>query len=216
MATLRLGSIAPNFDAETTTGKINFHEFINNSWTVLFSHPDDFTPVCTTELGEVARRQPDFEKRGVKVIGLSCNDLDSHAEWTKDINELSNVNLKFPIIADRERKVAVLYDMLDQQDATNVDLKGLPLTVRSVFIIGPDKTCRTILSYPASTGRNFDEIIRIIDSLQAVDKYRIATPVNWVPGEKVIIHVSVKNDEAVKLFPQGIEHKKSYLRYTQI
>ncbi|KAH9007146.1 thioredoxin-like protein [Lactarius hatsudake] len=163
MPTLRLGSTAPDFDAATTKGPIKFHDWIGDSWAILFSHPDDFTPVCTTELAEVSRRAPDFKKRGVKVIGLSANDLGSHERWIVDINEWGKTDLQFPIIADADRKIATLYDMLDYQDATNVDKKGLPLTVRTVFVIDPKKTIRLTISYPASAGRNFDEIIRVID-----------------------------------------------------
>jgi alkyl hydroperoxide reductase subunit AhpC len=214
MPTLRLGSKAPDFEAETTGGKIKFHEWIGDSWAILFSHPDDFTPVCTTELAEVSRRQPDFAKRGVKVIGLSANSLDSHNEWVKDINEWGKTDVQFPIIADADRQIATLYDMLDHQDATNVDKKGLPLTVRTVFVIDPKKTIRLLLSYPAATGRNFDEILRAVDSLQLTDKHKVTTPVNWQPGQDVVIHAAVKADEAKELFP---EHKefRPYLRTTK-
>lgn len=215
MPSLRLGSIAPDFSADTTKGPIKFHEWLGDSWGVLFSHPADYTPVCTTELGEVARRKPDFDKRNVKVIGLSANDLDSHAGWVKDINEISGANLDFPIIADPQRKVATLYDMLDAQDATNVDAKGIPFTVRSVFVVDPKKVIRLTLSYPASTGRQFDEIIRVIDSLQIGDKHRVTTPANWQPGDKVIVHPSVSNEEAKTLFPQH-EVIKPYLRVTPL
>ncbi|ETW84388.1 1-cysteine peroxiredoxin [Heterobasidion irregulare TC 32-1] len=212
---LRLGSTAPDFEAQTTTGPIKFHDWIGDSWAVLFSHPDDFTPVCTTELAEVARRAPDFEARGVKVIGLSANGLESHHKWVKDINEwgaqYGSTDLQFPIIADEDRKISTLYDMLDEQDATNVDKKGLPLTIRTVFVIDSKKKIRLTLSYPASTGRNFDEIIRAIDSLQLTDKHRIATPVNWKKGEDIIVHASVSNAEAKTLFPNFTTHK-SYLR----
>merc|ERR1712093_283062 len=180
---LRLGSIAPNFDAETTKGPINFHDFIGNNWVVLFSHPEDFTPVCTTELGAFAKLEPEFTRRGVKLIGLSANTIDSHGQWIKDIDEISGSNLQFPIIGDKQRQVALAYDMLDHQDATNVDAKGIAFTIRSVFVIDPKKTIRTILSYPASTGR----------------KHRITPPINWVPGDDVIVHPSVKGDEAAKL-----------------
>ncbi|CAG8628453.1 13424_t:CDS:2 [Cetraspora pellucida] len=198
---LRLGDEAPNFKAETTQGDIDFHSFIGDSWCVLFSHPADFTPVCTTELGEVARRSKEFEERNTKVIGLSANELKDHHQWVKEINEVNKVNLGFPIIADADRKVSTLYDMLDYQDATNVDTKGIPFTVRSVFIIDPKKKIRLMITYPASTGRNFDEIVRVIDSLQLGDKHRITTPANWKKGDDVIIHPSVSNEEASKLFP---------------
>ncbi|PKY48964.1 thioredoxin-like protein [Rhizophagus irregularis] len=208
---LRLGSIAPNFKAQTTKGDIDFHEYIGGSWAILFSHPADFTPVCTTELGEVARRSKDFADRGVKVIGLSANELSDHEKWVDDINEVNNVNVDFPIIADHERKVSALYDMLDHQDITNVDTKGIPFTVRSVFIIDPKKIIRLMITYPASTGLNFDEVIRVIDSLQLGDKHRITTPANWKKGDEVIVHPGVSNEEAEKLFP-GFRTVKPYLR----
>ncbi|KAF8485079.1 1-Cys peroxiredoxin [Russula ochroleuca] len=213
MPTLRLGSTAPDFEAETTKGTIRFHEWIGNSWAILFSHPDDFTPVCTTELAEVSRRAGDFEKRNVKVIGLSANSLESHHKWVLDINEWGKTDLQYPIIADSDRKVATLYDMLDYQDASNVDKKGLPLTVRTVFVIDPKKTIRLTLAYPASSGRNFDEIIRVVDSLQLGDKHKVTTPVNWRPGDDVIVHPSVPTEEARKIYPNVVEHKY-YLRTT--
>lgn len=209
---LRLGSVAPDFEAKTTQGEFTFHNFIADHWAILFSHPADFTPVCTTELGVVARLQPQFEERKVKVIGLSANDLESHDKWIADINEVNDVKLSFPIIADADRKVSALYDMLDYQDITNIDSKGIPFTVRSVFIIDPKKVIRLILSYPASTGRNFDEILRVVDSLQLGDKNRITTPANWKNGDKVIVHPSVSNEEAEKLFP-GFQTVKPYLRF---
>jgi alkyl hydroperoxide reductase subunit AhpC len=208
---LRLGDEAPNFQAKTTQGDIDFHKFIGDSWVVLFSHPADFTPVCTTELGEVARRKEDFDSRNVKVIGLSANELHDHKEWIKDINEVNNVNLSFPIIADADRKISTLYDMLDHQDATNIDTKGIPFTVRNVFVIDPKKKIRLTITYPASTGRNFDEVIRVIDSLQLGDKHRITTPANWKKGGDVIVHPAVSNEEADKLFP-GYKTVKPYLR----
>ncbi|KAI0269307.1 1-Cys peroxiredoxin [Gloeopeniophorella convolvens] len=213
MPTLRLGSIAPDFEAETTKGPIKFHEWIGNSWAILFSHPDDFTPVCTTELAEVSRRAPDFEKRGVKVIGLSANGIESHHKWITDINEWGKTDVQFPIIADADRSISILYDMLDHQDATNVDKKGLPLTVRTVFIIDPKKVIRLTLSYPAASGRNFDEILRVVDSLQLTDKHKVTTPVNWKQGEDVVVHASVPTEEARKLFPNLVEFKP-YLRTT--
>jgi len=219
MPSLRLGHTAPDFEAETTAGPIKFHEFIGDSWVVLFSHPGDFTPVCTTELGEVARRSEDFAKRNVKVIGISANGLQSHHDWVKDINEygakVGPTDVQFPIIADEDRKISTLYDMLDEQDATNRDAKGLPFTVRTVFVIDPKKIIRLLISYPASTGRNFDEIIRVIDSLQLGDKHRITTPVNWKKGDDVIVHPGVSNDEAKKLFPDFTIHKP-YLRTTPL
>ncbi|CAG8526287.1 5516_t:CDS:2 [Diversispora eburnea] len=201
---LRLGDEAPNFKAKTTKGEIDFHDFIKA----------DFTPVCTTELGEVARRHKDFTDRGVKVIGLSANGLEDHEKWVDDINEVNNVTVNFPIIADADRKVATLYDMLDHLDATNVDTKGIPFTVRNVFIIDPKKTIRLMITYPASTGRNFDEVIRVIDSLQLGDKHRITTPANWKKGDEVIIHPGVSNEEANELFP-NYKTLKPYLRMTK-
>ncbi|KAF4978076.1 hypothetical protein FDECE_18269 [Fusarium decemcellulare] len=197
-APLRLGSIAPNFKAETTQGPIDFHEFIGDNWVILFSHPEDYTPVCTTELGAMAKLAPEFAKRGVKPIGLSANTIQSHEGWIKDISEVTGGNVE-----------------IDQQDATNVDEKGIAFTIRSVYFIDPKKTIRTILSYPASTGRNAAEILRIIDSLQTGDKYRVTTPINWVPGEDVIVHPSVKNEEAKTLFPE-FRIVKPYLRFTPL
>jgi len=212
---LRLGSVAPNFDAETTNGPINFHEFIGDNWVVLFSHPEDYTPVCTTELGAFAKLEPEFSKRGAKLIGLSANTIDSHSGWIKDINEISGSNLTFPIIGDKKRQVALLYDMIDHQDATNVDSKGIAFTIRSVFIIDPKKKIRLILSYPASTGRNSAEVLRVLDSLQTGDKYRVTTPINWVPGDDVIVAPPVSNEEAKKLFPE-FRIVKPYLRFTPL
>lgn len=212
---LRLGSIAPNFQADTTQGPIDFHEFIGDNWVVLFSHPEDYTPVCTTELGAFAKLEPEFAARGVKLIGLSANTIESHGGWIKDINEVTGSDLKFPIIGDKERKVAYAYDMLDYQDTTNVDSKGIAFTIRSVFIIDPKKTIRLILSYPASTGRNSAEVLRVIDSLQTGDKHRVTTPINWVPGEDVIVAPPVKTEDAVKLWPD-IKIVKPYLRFTPL
>ncbi|KAI8344185.1 thioredoxin-like protein [Chlamydoabsidia padenii] len=211
---LRLGSIAPDFEAQTTKGNIKFHEFVGDKWTILFSHPADFTPVCTTELGLVAALEDEWEKRGVQVIGLSANGLEDHAKWIEDINEVNSVQLNFPIIADADRKVSELYDMLDHQDASNVDAKGIPFTVRSVFIIDPKKTIRLILTYPASTGRNFDEILRVVDSLQLGDQHRITTPGNWKKGDDVIVHPSVTTEEAHKIF-KNVRVVKPYLRLTK-
>ncbi|KAI8084775.1 thioredoxin-like protein [Halteromyces radiatus] len=211
---LRLGSTAPDFEAQTTKGSIKFHDFIGDKWTILFSHPADFTPVCTTELGIVAALEDEWEKRSVQVIGLSANGLEDHAKWIEDINEVNSVELNFPIIADADRKVSELYDMLDHQDATNVDAKGIPFTVRSVFIIDPKKTIRLILTYPASTGRNFDEILRVVDSLQLGDQHRITTPGNWKKGDDVIVHPSVTTEEAHKLF-KNVRVVKPYLRLTK-
>ncbi|KAJ3090828.1 hypothetical protein HK102_002522 [Quaeritorhiza haematococci] len=213
---LRLGDVAPNFKAHTTGGEIDFHQWKEGSWAILFSHPEDFTPVCTTELGQAAKLAPEWEKRNVKIIGLSCNTLESHEKWIEDINETQHTNVKFPIIADPDRKIATTYDMLDYQDATNVDKKGMPLTVRSVFIIDTKNKIRLILTYPAVCGRNFNEILRVVDSMQLGDKHRIATPANWKgPEEDIIIHASVSNEEADKLFP-GYKVIKPYLRTAKI
>ncbi|KAK6502888.1 hypothetical protein TWF481_007928 [Arthrobotrys musiformis] len=212
---LRLGSIAPNFKAETTQGPIDFHEFIGDNWVVLFSHPEDYTPVCTTELGAFAKLEPEFAKRGVKLIGLSANTIESHGGWIKDIDEVTGSTLTFPIIGDKERKVAYAYDMLDYQDTTNVDSKGIAFTIRSVFIIDPKKTIRLILSYPASTGRNSAEVLRVVDSLQTGDKYRVTTPINWTPGDDVIVAPPVKTEDAVKIWPE-IKIVKPYLRFTPL
>lgn len=212
---MRLGDTAPNFDAQTTNGPINFHEFIGDNWVVLFSHPEDYTPVCTTELGAFAKLEPEFAKRGVKLIGLSANTIESHGGWIKDIDEVTGSRVKFPIIGDKQRQVALLYDMLDQQDATNVDEKGIAFTIRSVFIIDPKKKIRLIMSYPASTGRNSAEVLRVIDSLQTGDRNRVTTPINWVPGDDVIVHPSIKNDEAKNLFPD-LKIIKPYLRTTPL
>ncbi len=204
---LRLGDIAPDFSAETTLGPINFHEWINNSWVLFFSHPADFTPVCTTELGKTALLAGDFAKRGVKAIAISVDDLDSHKNWVPDIEEVNQVKVNFPIIADPEKKVAVLYDMIHP----NASEKA---TVRSVFIIGPDKKIKLTLTYPASTGRNFTEILRVIDSLQLTANYQVATPADWTNGEDVIITPAVSNEDAITKFPKGFTTIKPYLRKT--
>ncbi|PWN97331.1 thioredoxin-like protein [Tilletiopsis washingtonensis] len=217
-AALRLGSTAPNFQAETTHGAIDFHQWLGDSFGILFSHPDDFTPVCTTELGEVAKQKAQFDKRGVKVIGLSANSIDSHDRWIQDIKDVSSAEVQFPIIGDEKREIATLYDMLDSLDETNVDNKGLPLTVRSVFFINPAKKIVAMITYPASVGRNFDEILRVLDSLQLSARLngKITTPVNWQKGDRVIIAPPVKQEEADKLFPQGYETAKPYLRFAQL
>jgi len=225
MPTLRLGNTTPDFEADTTAGPIKFHEWIGDSWAILFSHPGDFTPVCTTELGEVARREPDFKARGVKLIGISANGLREHDEWIKDINAFGVKNtgptdVRYPIIADEDRRISTLYDMLDELDPTNVDAKGIPFTVRTVFVIDPKKVIRLMIAYPASTGRNFDEILRVIDSLQLGDKHRITTPVNWKKSDDVIVHPSVSNEEAKNIFPDFTIHNlptgKQYLRTTPL
>ncbi|MCA0364849.1 MAG: peroxiredoxin [Bacteroidetes bacterium] len=204
---LRLGDIAPDFTAQTTQGTINFHEWIGDSWALLFSHPADFTPVCTTELGKTALLKGEFEKKNVKVIAVSVDDLDSHNRWIPDIEEVNNVKFNFPIIADEGRKVAELYDMIHP----NASEKA---TVRSVFIIGPDKKVNLTLTYPASTGRNFQEILRVIDSLQLTANYSVATPADWKNGEDVIITPAVSNEQADQKFPKGYKSIKPYLRVT--
>jgi len=212
---LRLGSTAPDFDAVTTNGPINFHEFIGDNWVILFSHPDDFTPTCTTELGAFAKLEPEFTVRGVKLIGLSANNLDAHKEWIKDIDEVTGSNLKFPIIADPERKVSYMYDMIDYQDTTNIDEKGMAMTIRSVFVIDPKKKIRLMFSYPASTGRNTAEVLRVIDALQTTDKNGVNTAINWTPGDDVIVPPFVSTEDAIKKFGD-IRIVKPYLRYATI
>jgi len=202
---IQLGDTAPDFTAETTQGKIRFHEFIGDNWCVLFSHPKDFTPVCTTELGYMARIKPQFDERGVKIIGLSVDPLDSHQKWSKDIEETQGYAPNYPLIADQDRKVADLYGMIHPKALDT-------LTVRSVFVIGPDKKVKLMLTYPASTGRNFDEILRAIDSLQLTAKHSVATPVNWTDGEEVIIVPSLSDEDAKKKFPNGWKTLKPYLR----
>ena len=204
---VRLGDEAPDFSAETTAGPINFHEWLGDSWGVLFSHPADFTPVCTTELGAVANIEEEFKKRGVKIIALSVNSVDDHEGWIADINETQNANLAFPLIADPDRKVADLYDMIHPNALDN-------MTVRSVFVIGPDKKVKLTLTYPASTGRNFDEILRVIDSLQLTANYSVATPANWQDGDDCIVVPALSDEEATEKFPQGFTAVKPYLRVT--
>jgi alkyl hydroperoxide reductase subunit AhpC len=204
---LQLGDTVPDFTAETTQGTIKFHDFLGDSWGVLFSHPKDFTPVCTTELGRVAALKPEFDKRNVKVIGLSVDPLGSHAEWANDIAETQGHALNFPLIADHDKKVANLYGMIHPAASDTT-------TVRSVFIIGPDKKLKLTLTYPASCGRNFDELLRVIDSLQLTAKHKVATPSDWKQGQDVIIVPSVTDDEAKQLFPNGFKTIKPYLRVT--
>lgn len=204
---LRLGDIAPDFSAETTQGPINFHEWLGDSWGMLFSHPADFTPVCTTELGKTALLKGEFEKKGVKVIAVSVDDLDSHNKWVPDIEEINGVKMNFPIIADSNRNVATLYDMI-HPNATE------KTTVRSVFIIGPDKKVKLTITYPASTGRNFQELLRVIDSLQLTANYQVATPADWQDGDDVIITPAVKTEDAAEKFPKGFTIVKPYLRTT--
>jgi len=205
--TVRLGDIAPDFSADTTQGPIQFHKFIDGGWAVLFSHPKDYTPVCTTELGRVANLKPEFDKRGVKVIGLSVDKIDDHKGWIKDINETQRADVQFPMIADPDKKVATLYDMIHPNALDN-------LTVRSVFVIGPDKKIKLMLTYPASTGRNFDELLRVIDSLQLTAQYSVATPADWKQGQDCIISPAVSDDDAKKKFPKGFKAVKPYLRIT--
>jgi thioredoxin-dependent peroxiredoxin len=202
---LQIGDIAPDFKAVTTVGPIQFHEWLGSSWGVLFSHPKDFTPVCTTELGYTEKLRPEFEKRGVKVIGLSVDAVNDHERWADDIEATQGRRPKFPIIGDADRAVANLYGMLHPKADTT-------FTVRSVFIIDPAKKIRATITYPASTGRNFDEILRVIDSLQLTDNHKVATPVNWTPGQDVIIVPSLSNDDAKKLFPNGWNEQRPYLR----
>lgn len=205
--TLRLGDLAPNFTAETTAGNIDFYEWLGDKWAVLFSHPADFTPVCTTELGFTAKIKDEFEKRNVKAIALSVDDLQSHNNWIKDIEETQNVVVNFPIIADGDRKVAELYDMIHPNETDK-------FTVRSVFIIDNNKKIRTMITYPPSTGRNFVEILRVIDSLQLTSNYSVATPVNWLDGEDVVIAPNINDEDANIKFPKGFKKIKSYLRLT--
>lgn len=208
MATLRLGDLAPDFEQKSSVGTIKFHEFLGNSWGVLFSHPADFTPVCTTELGYTAKLADEFAKRDVKVIAVSVDDVDSHGKWIDDINETQKTTVNFPILADADRKVSDLYDMIHPNASTTV-------TVRSVFIIDPAKKVRLIITYPASTGRNFNEILRVIDSLQLTDSHSVATPVNWEDGDDVIIVPSLKDPEVLKQkFPKGYTEIRPYLRVT--
>ncbi len=204
---IRLGDVAPDFTAETTTGTINFHEWLGDSWGVLFSHPKDYTPVCTTELGMAARLKPDFDKRNVKIIGLSVDPLDSHLSWEKDIEETQGTAVNFPMIADSDRKVSDLYDMIHPNASDT-------MTVRSVFVIGPDKKVKLMLTYPASTGRNFAELLRVIDSLQLTANYSVATPVNWNDGDDCIIVPSISDEDAKAKFPAGFKTIKPYLRMT--
>jgi alkyl hydroperoxide reductase subunit AhpC len=204
---LRLGDIAPNFQAQTSIGEIDFYEYLGTSWGVLFSHPADFTPVCTTELGKTALLKFEFEKRNVKVLALSVDSTSNHTLWINDINETQNCNVDFPIVADTDRKVSDLYDMIHPNASAT-------FTVRSLFIIAPDKTVKLMITYPASTGRNFTEVLRVIDSLQLTANYSVATPADWKPEEKVIVVPAISTEDAIKKFPKGVEIVKPYLRYT--
>ncbi|MBA2620464.1 MAG: peroxiredoxin [Acidobacteria bacterium] len=203
--TIRIGDIAPDFTAETTMGTINFYDYLGNGWGVLFSHPKDFTPVCTTELGETARLKPEFDRRNVKIIGLSVDVSEAHHEWAKDIEETQGTALNFPVIADHDKKVADLYDMIHPNASDTT-------TVRSVFVIGADKKVKLMLTYPASTGRNFDEVLRVIDSLQLTAKHSVATPVNWKNGDDCIIIPAVTDEQAKEKFPDGWKTLRPYLR----
>ncbi|MFZ9660723.1 MAG: peroxiredoxin [Chitinophagaceae bacterium] len=204
---LHLGDIAPDFKAKTTIGEISFHEYLGNGWGILFSHPADYTPVCTTELGKTALLQEEFRKRNVKVLAVSVDDLDRHHGWVKDINETQNCHVEFPIIADNDRNVANLYDMIHPNASET-------FTVRSLFVIGPDKKIKLMITYPASTGRNFNEVLRVVDSLQLTAGYSVATPADWKEGEDVIVVPAVSTEDAIKKFPKGLNIVKPYLRYT--
>lgn len=204
---IKLGDTAPNFQADSTLGNIDFYEYLGNSWGILFSHPADYTPVCTTELGFTSKLKPEFDKRNTKVIALSVDGVEDHQNWIKDINETQNTEVQFPIIADKDRKVSELYDFIHPN-------ASLTATVRSLLIIDPDKKVRLIITYPASTGRNFNEILRVLDSLQLVDSYKIATPANWNDGDDVIIPPAVTTEDARNIFPKGVTEIKPYLRYT--
>ncbi|MGL6278108.1 MAG: peroxiredoxin [Gaiella sp.] len=212
--TLQLGDVAPDFEADTTEGRISFHEWIGDSWAVLFSHPKDFTPICTTELGYMAKIKPDFDSRGVKIIGLSVDPLDRHSGWLDDIEQTQGHRPNYPIISDADFTVSKLYGMLgadvsgDPTDRTAADNQ----TVRNVFVIGPDKKIKLVLVYPMTTGRNFDEVLRVIDSLKLTAQHKVSTPVNWQPGEDVVIAGSVSNDEARELWPDGWEEPRPYIR----
>ncbi|MBP8114312.1 MAG: peroxiredoxin [Chitinophagaceae bacterium] len=204
---LRLGDAAPNFKAKTSAGDIDFYEYLGDSWGILFSHPADYTPVCTTELGRTALLKEEFAKRNVKVLALSVDPLDKHKGWISDINETQNCTVDFPIIADEDRNIATLYDMIHPNASATA-------TVRSLFIIGPDKIVKLFITYPASTGRNFFEVLRVIDSLQLTANYSVATPANWNAGEDVIVVPAVSTEDAIKKFPKGVKVIKPYLRYT--
>jgi len=206
---LRLGDPAPNFKAQTTEGEIDFYEFLGNSWGVLFSHPADYTPVCTTELGRTALLKEEFAKRNVKVLAVSVDPLEKHFGWRNDINETQNCTVDFPIIADESREVANLYDMIHPNASATA-------TVRSLFVIGPDKNIKLTITYPASTGRNFHEILRVIDSLQLTSKHSLATPANWQQGDDAIVVPAVSTEDAIKKFPKGVKVVKPYLRYTPV
>jgi thioredoxin-dependent peroxiredoxin len=214
---LRIGDEAPDFTAETTQGPIRFHEWIGGSWAILFSHPKDFTPVCTTELGYMAKLKPEFDKRNAKIIGLSIDPVTDHERWAKDIQETQGHAPNYPIIGDRDLTIAKLYDMIHPNAAQKIEGRTPAdnATIRSVFVIGPDKKIKLMLTYPMSTGRNFDEVLRVLDSVQLTAKHNVATPVNWRPGEDVIIPPAVSDEQAKEKFPQGWKTLKPYLRYVQ-
>jgi len=209
---LRIGDTAPNFDADTTEGRINFHAWLGDSWGVLFSHPKDFTPVCTTELGTMAHMKPEFDKRNVKIIGLSADPVDSHSRWANDIRETQGAAVNYPMIGDSDLKVAKLYNMLPAEAVPGQRTPADNQTVRNVFVVGPDKKIKLVLVYPMTTGRNFDEVLRVIDSLQLTAKHKVATPANWKLGQDVIIAGSVSDDDAKKVYPGGWKAPKPYLR----
>ena len=211
---LRINSEAPNFTADTTQGPINFHDFIGNGWAILFSHPKDFTPVCTTELGYMAKLKPEFDKRNTKIIGLSVDPVDNHKKWSKDIEETQGTAVNYPMIGDPQLKVATAYDMLPEGAGTTSEGRTAAdnATVRSVFIIGPDKKVKAMFTYPMSSGRNFDEVLRLLDSCQLTAKHTVATPVNWKPGDDVIIPTSVTDEQAKAKYPAGFKTLKPYLR----
>ena len=215
--TLRIGDEAPNFQADTTEGRIDFHQWIGSSYAVLFSHPKDFTPVCTTELGTMARMKAQFDKRNTKIIGLSVDPVDDHKRWAKDIEETQGTAPNYPIIGDPELKISKMYDMLPATagDSAKGRTAADNQTVRTVFMIGPDKRIKLILYYPMTTGRNFDEVLRVLDSIQLTAKHKVATPANWKPGQEVIIAGSVSDDEAKRQYPAGWNAPKPYLRYVQ-
>lgn len=207
MSTIRLGDVAPNFRAKTTEGDLDFYDYLGDGWGILFSHPADYTPVCTTELGTTAKYKSEFDKRNVKVLALSVDGLNSHFGWVKDINETQSTTVNFPIIADEDKTISRLYDMIHPNASQTA-------TVRSVYVVGPDKTIKLIITYPASTGRNFDELLRVIDSLQLTAYHKVATPANWKNGEDVVITPAVNNEQAKDLFPKGFKELKPYLRLT--
>ncbi len=212
---LRIGDEAPNFTAQTTEGEIDFHKWIGDKWAVLFSHPKDFTPVCTTELGTMAKMKAEFDKRNTKLIGLSADPVDDHKRWAKDIEETQGAAVNYPMIGDADLKVAKLYDMLPAEATPGKRTAADNLTVRTVFMIGPDKKIKLMLFYPMTTGRNFDEVLRVLDSMQLTAKHKVATPANWKQGQDVIIAGSVNDEDAKKLFPQGWKAPKPYLRITR-